>query len=206
MNPWSKNRSEHLTLTLCNKENQEQELGIRQNTGRTWCTNLRRVRGCSRTVREPRQKAWTLSSPPRAWERKRESFWMFVCGLVEESERDTPYKSSLADPTFLSIRGLSAITWRTVRRWIFYTANRLKLPLVKTTQHRRTVRGPLADCPPLTSGLSAVPNFRLSRIVPIFSIPTPIWDHCSYKNPKISNIAWKPSKDSYEQVSTRIQK
>ena len=63
-----------------------------------------------------------------------------------------------------------------------------------------------ADCPPITRGLSAVPNFRLSRIVPTFSIPTSICDHCSYKNPKISNLAWKPSKDSFEQVTTRIQK
>ena len=138
-------------------------------------------------------------------EKEREPFGICV-RFGGGSERDIQYKSSLADPTFLSSRGLSAISWRTVRRWIFYTANRLKLPLVKSAQHRRTVRGPLADCPPLTRGLSAVPNFRLSRIVPIFSIPTPIWDHCSYKNPKISNIAWKPSKDSYEQVSTKIQK
>ena len=128
-------------------------------------------------------------SPTCLREKERESLLEDMCGLVGESERDIQFKSSLADPTFLSSRGLSAISWRTVRRWIFYTANRLKLPLVKSAQHRRTVRGPLADCPPLTRGLSAVPNFRLSRIVPIFSIPTPIWDHCSYKNPKISNIA-----------------
>ena len=134
-------------------------------------------------------------SPTCLREKERELF-DDVCGLVGGCERDTPYKSSLADPTFLSIRGLSAKIWRTVCLWIFYTANWLKLPLVKSAQHRRTVRGPLADCPPLTRGLSAVPNFRLSRIVPTFSILTSIWDHCSYKNPKISNIAWKPSKDS----------
>ena len=63
-----------------------------------------------------------------------------------------------------------------------------------------------ADCPPLTRGLSALPKIWQVWILPIFSNPTPIWDHCSYKNPKISNIAWKPSKDSYEQVSTRIRK
>ena len=45
----------------------------------------------------------------------RESLFDYVCGLVEESERDNQYKSSLADPTFLSSRGLSAISWRTVR-------------------------------------------------------------------------------------------
>ena len=38
-----------------------------------------------------------------------------VCGLVGGSERDTHYKSSLADPTILSSRGLSAVSWRTVR-------------------------------------------------------------------------------------------
>ena len=46
--------------------------------------------------------------------RERESFWLFVCGLVERSERDIQYKSSLADPTFLFIRRLSAEPWRTV--------------------------------------------------------------------------------------------
>ena len=53
-------------------------------------------------------------SPTCLREKKRELF-DYVCGLMEESERDTPYKSSLADPTFLSIRGLSAKIWRTVR-------------------------------------------------------------------------------------------
>ena len=38
-----------------------------------------------------------------------------VCGLVGGSERDTHYKSSLADPTILSSRGLSTVSWRTVR-------------------------------------------------------------------------------------------
>ena len=33
-----------------------------------------------------------------------------VCGLVGGSERDTHYKSSLADPTILSSRGLSAVS------------------------------------------------------------------------------------------------
>ena len=47
--------------------------------------------------------------------RERESFLDDVCGLVGGCERDTHYKSSLADPTFLSIRGLFAISWRTVR-------------------------------------------------------------------------------------------
>ena len=38
-----------------------------------------------------------------------------VCGLVGGSERDTHYKSSLADPTIMSSRGLSAVSWRTIR-------------------------------------------------------------------------------------------
>ena len=33
-----------------------------------------------------------------------------VCGLVGGSERDTHYKSSLADPTILSSRGLSVVS------------------------------------------------------------------------------------------------
>ena len=54
-------------------------------------------------------------SPTCLREKERESIWMFVCGLVEGSEMDIQYKSSLADPTFLSSRGLSAIYRRTVR-------------------------------------------------------------------------------------------
>ena len=50
----------------------------------------------------------------REKERERELFDV-VCGLVEGSERDIHYKSSLADPTILSSRGLSAVLWRTVR-------------------------------------------------------------------------------------------
>ena len=53
-------------------------------------------------------------SPTCLREKERELF-DYVCGLVEESERDTPYKSSLADPTFLRRRGLSAIPGRIVR-------------------------------------------------------------------------------------------
>ena len=91
-------------------------------------------------------------------------------------------------------------------QWISAVDNFSAEPLVSKSHERRTVRPLPADCPPLTRGLSAVPNFRLSRIVPTFSIPTSIWDHCSYKNPKISNIAWKPSNDLYEQVSTKNSK
>ena len=53
-------------------------------------------------------------SPTCLREKERELFDV-VCGLVEGSERDIQYKSSLADPTFLSNRGLSAVLWRTVR-------------------------------------------------------------------------------------------
>ena len=52
-------------------------------------------------------------SPTCLREKERELF-DYVCGLVEESERDNQYKSSLADPTFLSSRGLSAIYRRTI--------------------------------------------------------------------------------------------
>ena len=47
--------------------------------------------------------------------REKERLFDVVCGLVEGSERDIHYKSSLADPTILSSRGLSAVSWRTVR-------------------------------------------------------------------------------------------
>ena len=47
--------------------------------------------------------------------RDKERELLDVCGLVEGSERDIQYKSSLAGPTFLSSRGQSAVTWRTVR-------------------------------------------------------------------------------------------
>ena len=54
-------------------------------------------------------------SPTCLREKERESFLDDVCGLVGVCERDTHYKSSLADPTILSSRGLSAVSWRTVR-------------------------------------------------------------------------------------------
>ena len=44
----------------------------------------------------------------------------------------------------------------------FYTANWLKLPLVKSAQHRRTVRGLLADCPQC---ISEVENFSAEPLV-----------------------------------------
>ena len=53
-------------------------------------------------------------SPTCLREKERELFDV-VCGLVEGSERDIHYKSSLADTTILSSRGLSAVSWRTVR-------------------------------------------------------------------------------------------
>ena len=62
----------------------------------------------------PKKSLDLVVSPTCLREKERELF-DYVCGLVEESERDNQYKSSLADPTFLSIRGLSAISWRTVR-------------------------------------------------------------------------------------------
>ena len=54
-------------------------------------------------------------SPTCLREKERERFLDDVCGLVGGCERDTHYKSILTDPTFLSNRGLSAISWRTVR-------------------------------------------------------------------------------------------
>jgi hypothetical protein len=159
-------------------------------------------------------------------EKERDTFGVCV-RFGGGGEGDIQYKSSLADPTILSSRGLSAVLWRTVRLWNFYTATDWNC-LCPTCADRPRSFGGLsamnfcgwqllcrasdeqvqltADCPPLTRGPSALPKIWQVWILPIFSIPTPILDHCSYKNPKISNIAWKPSNDLYEQVSTRIQK
>ena len=60
-------------------------------------------------------KSLDLVVSPTCLREKYRELFDYVCGLVEESERDNQYKSSLADPTFLSSRGLSAVLWRTVR-------------------------------------------------------------------------------------------
>ena len=60
-------------------------------------------------------KSLDLVVSPTCLREKERELLDVVCGLVEGSERDIQYKSSLADPTFLSIRGLFAISWRTVR-------------------------------------------------------------------------------------------
>ena len=44
----------------------------------------------------------------------------------------------------------------------FNTDTRLKLPLANSAQHRRTVRGPLADCPQC---ISEVENFSAEALV-----------------------------------------
>ena len=44
----------------------------------------------------------------------------------------------------------------------FYTATRLTLPLANSAQHRRTARGPLADCPQC---IFAVDNFSAEPLV-----------------------------------------
>ena len=63
-----------------------------------------------------------------------------VCAVWWESERDTHYKSSLADPTNLSKRGPSAFHWRTVRLWRNLIHTRLELPLFNFSHQLRTVR------------------------------------------------------------------
>ena len=60
-------------------------------------------------------KSLDLVVSPTCLREKERELLDVVCGLVEESERDIQYKSSLADPTILSSRGLSAVSWRTVR-------------------------------------------------------------------------------------------
>ena len=64
---------------------------------------------------ETTPKSLDLVVSPTCLREKERELLDDVCGLVGGCERDTHYKSSLADPTFLSIRGLSAISWRTVR-------------------------------------------------------------------------------------------
>ena len=82
-------------------------------------------------------------------ERDSYDFWMRCVRFGGGSERDTHYKSSLADPTNLSKRGLSAFPWRTVRLWKNLIHTRLELPLFNFSHQRRTVRGPLVDRPRL---------------------------------------------------------
>ena len=82
-------------------------------------------------------------------ERESYGFWMRCVRFGGGSERDTHYKSSLADPTNLSKRGPSAFHWRTVRLRRNLIHTRLELPLFNFSHQRRTVRGPLADRPQL---------------------------------------------------------
>ena len=71
-----------------------------------------------------------------------------------------------------------------------------------------------ADCPPLSRGLSAVPNFSQPKNFPIFSIPTPIWDHCSYKNQKnlkycmktFKRLIWASFNKNSKNRSSKIMK
>ena len=72
-----------------------------------------------------------------------------VCAVWWGSERDTHYKSSLADPTNLSKLGPSAFPLRTVRLWKNLIHTRLELPLFNFSPQQRTVRGPLVDRPRL---------------------------------------------------------
>ena len=60
-------------------------------------------------------KSLDLVVSPTCLREKERELLDVVCGLVEGSERDIQYKPSLADPTILSSRGLSAVSWRTVR-------------------------------------------------------------------------------------------
>ena len=60
-------------------------------------------------------KSLDLVVSPTCLREKKRELLDEECGLVGGSERDTHYKSSLADPTILSSRGLSAVSWRTVR-------------------------------------------------------------------------------------------
>ena len=53
-------------------------------------------------------------SPTCLREKERDTFGVCV-RFGGGGEGDTQYKSSLADPTILSSRGLSAVLWRTVR-------------------------------------------------------------------------------------------
>jgi hypothetical protein len=114
---------------------------------------LIRVRGCARTVRESRQKSLTLKSSPRAWERKRESFWRVCLGLVRGEKETAQYKATLAGPIFLSSCGPSAVPRRTVRFQILQRSTVLQsvwwpiqMARGPSTSYTRTVR--LVTLPP----------------------------------------------------------
>ena len=71
-----------------------------------------------------------------------------------------------------AVRILLFVHSRTVRAILadrpplnFHTAARLKLPLVNTAQHWRTVRGPLADCPQC---IFKIENFSAEPLVDSF--------------------------------------
>ena len=94
-------------------------------------------------------------------EKERDTFGVSV-RFGAGGEGDTSYKSSLADPTFLSIRGLSAISRRTVRLWIFTLQPDWHCFCWILHSLWRTVRGTLADRPQC---FSAVENFSAEPLV-----------------------------------------
>ena len=60
-------------------------------------------------------KVLPLESFFHVLERESDGFWMGCVWFGGREKRIAHYKSSLADPTILSSRGLSAVSWRTVR-------------------------------------------------------------------------------------------
>ena len=60
-------------------------------------------------------KSLDLVVSPTCLREKKRELLDEECGLVGGSERNTHYKSSLADPTILSSGGLSAVSGRTIR-------------------------------------------------------------------------------------------
>ena len=122
-------------------------------------------------------------SPTCLREKEREPFGGCV-RFGGGSERDIQYKSSLADPTILSSRGLSAVLWRTVRIWIFYTATRLTLPLANSAQ-------PLADHPrSIGCDTSGVSTFKYNQCT-LVKVKGKFWEINSKRKGQIKDKSYK---------------
>ena len=122
------------------------------------------------------------------------------CTGVGQTEAYRTVRAYLADHPRLLSGHIIGVTeayrciWQTVRATIFCWSE----PLVKNFMNG----GPSASYPRTVRPT----NFRQPRILPTFTISTLNWDLCSNKIPKISKLAWTPSKDSYEWVRMINQK
>ena len=108
------------------------------------------------------KKAWPCRLP-HVLERERERPFWCLCAVWWRGVRGTSNISKIwPTPPFCPVADCPRYPGGPSAVEFFYTANRLKLPLVKSAQHRRTVRGPLADCPQC---ISEVENFSAEPLV-----------------------------------------